>query len=131
MKRMLASEEDHDMFVSFMKLAISCVADGNVIPGNYGNWIPQPEEDSTISTTIEENPEDSDADDNDNDDAGNITDLESDNENNPPPTDSPSHNNPPSPIHNSPIPVANDLRVEPSRPKRQRKIPSHFQDYQL
>nr|CAH0112403.1 unnamed protein product [Daphnia galeata] len=132
MKRMLASEEDHDMFVSFMKLANSCVADGNVIPGNYGNWIPQPEEDSTISTTIEENPEDSDADDNDNDDTGNITDLESDNEDNPPPTDYPSHNNPPSPIYNSPIPVvANDPRVEPSRPKRQRKIPSHLQDYQL
>jgi hypothetical protein len=35
----------------------------------------------------------------------------------------------PSPIHNSPIPVANDPRVEPSRPKRQRKIPSHLQDY--
>ena len=68
--------EGNKLVVSFMKLANSCVADGNVIPGNYGNWIPQPEQDSTISTTIEENPEDSDADDDDNDrhDAGNITD---------------------------------------------------------
>ena len=118
------------MFVAFMKLANSCVADGNVIPGNYANWIPQPEQDLTISTTIEKNPEDSDADIDDNGDAGNITDLDS-NEDNPPPIDSPSHNIPPSPIPNTPIPVASDPPVEPSRPKRQRKIPGHLKDYHL
>lgn len=29
-----------------------------VIPGNYGNWISQPEQESTISSAIEANPED-------------------------------------------------------------------------
>jgi hypothetical protein len=29
-----------------------------VIPGNHGNWISQPEQESTISSAIEANPED-------------------------------------------------------------------------
>jgi hypothetical protein len=135
MKRMLSAQQDPDMFVAFMKVANTCVADGNVLPGNYGNWIPQPEEDSAIFTTFEEDPDDSDGNDEPVEDetGADITDLDSDNDDDQPSSDYPSSPtiNAPSPLPNSPPPEANDPPVEPSRPKRQRRIPSHLQDYQL
>lgn len=133
MKRMLSAQQDPDMFVAFMKMANTCVADGNVLPGNYGNWIPQPEEDSAIFTTFEEDPDDSDGNDEPVEDetGADITDLDSDNDDDQPSSDYPSSPtiNAPSPLPNSPPPEANDPPVEPSRPKRQRRIPSHLQDY--
>jgi hypothetical protein len=135
MKRMLSAQQDPDMFVAFMKMANTCVADGNVLPGNYGNWIPQPEEDSAIFTTFEEDPDDSDGNDEPVEDetGADITDLDSDNDDDQPSSGYPSSPtiNAPSPLPNSPPPEANDPPVEPSRPKRQRRIPSHLQDYQL
>jgi hypothetical protein len=79
------------MFVAFMKMANACFADRNVLPGNYGNWIPQPEEYSPISTNYEEDPEDSDGNDEPvGDETGAyITDLDSDNDDDQPSLGSP------------------------------------------
>lgn len=133
---MLSDQQEPDMFVSFMKMLNSCVENGNVIPGNYGKWISQPQHDS-ISTTIEKDPaEYSDGNDEPVEYAtgADITDLDSDNDDDDQPSSgfpsSPTINAP-SPLPNSPLPEANDPPVEPSRPKRQRRIPSHLQDYQL
>ncbi|KZR96707.1 Uncharacterized protein APZ42_008804 [Daphnia magna] len=136
MKRILSAQEEPDTFVAFIKMANACVADGNVFPGNYGNWIPQPEQDSAIFTTFEEDPEDSDGNVEPIEDetGADITDLDSDDNADDEPSSGPPSSptiNPPSPLPNSTLSEANDPPVEPSRPKRQRRIPSHIQNYQL
>ncbi|KAK4027773.1 hypothetical protein OUZ56_016820 [Daphnia magna] len=128
MKRMLSAQEDSDTCVAFMKIANACVADGNVLPGNYGNWIPQPEQDSAISTTFEEDPEDSDGNDEPIEDetGADITDLDSDDNDDDQPSSGPPSSltiNPPSPLLNSTSQRPTTLLLNPPTPNAKEEFP--------
>ncbi|KZR99940.1 Uncharacterized protein APZ42_003984 [Daphnia magna] len=128
MKRMLSAQEDSDTCVAFMKIANACVADGNVLPGNYSNWIPQPEQDSAISTTFEEDPEDSDGNDEPIEDetGADITDLDSDDNDDDQPSSGPTSSltiNPPSPLPNSTSQRPTTLLLNPPTPNAKEEFP--------
>ncbi|KZS08834.1 Uncharacterized protein APZ42_027089 [Daphnia magna] len=129
MKRMLSAQAEPDTFVAFMKMANTCVADGNVLPETTATGFLNPNRTRPFPPPSRKTQK-------------TATGMTNRSRMRPAPTSPtlipttscPSSSptiNPPSPLPNSTHPEANDPPVEPSLPKRQRRIPSHLQDYQL